>query len=209
MDCIERAQLIQRVWDANMDLLSKVLMFQNELKSEIEKQSLEEARRLHHLYQRDLEYKIEKINNLTSEIEEKNKNFDKLGKEVRYLRKKINKFETVNKNLMNEIKNLQDDNTDLVNDNMKMSMAFLDVDVTSALNLNQKYVETIKTTLNRILEDQMELEGGGLDQRDVLKKRRISEIMKKIEEKNSTIGTVVEKSIYINITHFRKPHSCK
>ncbi len=171
-----------------MDLLSKVLMFQNELKSEIEKQSLEEARRLHQLYQRDLEYKIEKINNLTSEIEEKNKSFDKLGKEVRYLRKKINKFETVNKNLMNEIKNLQDDNTDLVNDNMKMSMAFLDVDVTSALNLNQKYVETIKTTLNRILEDQLELEGGGLDKRDLLKKRRISEIMRKIEEKNASIG---------------------
>ena len=88
IDCFERGQLIQRIWNAYINLFERAIIEQSRGISQVEMDYLKENTRLHKLYQKEME-KLKQ--NLMKTTQEKNifeVDMGKLNENFKYIKKK-------------------------------------------------------------------------------------------------------------------------
>ena len=145
-------EFLESIWSQLQDLIEKVLILKTENELSIEKRLLELIEQTHTKYQEKLD-KLNEDNRLLMEMNEKNnekiKNFII---ESRYLKKKEKKYDKEFKGLKNHLAELQTDNVNLVKDNVKLAMQNHEIDAQIALDLNERYLQTIRSSLDTILE---------------------------------------------------------
>lgn len=88
IECVERGQLIQKIWNAYIGLFERAIIEQSKGLSTLEIDYLKENARLHKLYQKELERIKRDFDKTAGEKKEMEKQFEKVSENFKYAKKK-------------------------------------------------------------------------------------------------------------------------
>lgn len=109
LHCVERALLLEKIWNCYIDLLEKAISSSKNEKNQIEKDFLSEISRIFDIFEkesRNYQIEIERLNNENNELKQKNRSH---WEELLYLRTKHHRFEKENRVLRDHCDQLLQD----------------------------------------------------------------------------------------------------
>lgn len=109
LHCVERALLLEKIWNCYIDLLEKAISSSKNEKNQIEKDFLAEISRVFEIFDREsrnYQGEIERLNNENNELKQKNRSH---WEELLYLRTKHHRFEKENRVLREHSEQLLQD----------------------------------------------------------------------------------------------------
>ena len=120
IQCIERGELMQKIWNAYVSLFERIILQQRKFSNEVEKNYLSETSRIHKVYQAEIENYKNKLEIETKEKEQTKKDLEKLLEKHHQLKIKYKKllgtFSTQKQNFDNmraEFNLIQEENLNL------------------------------------------------------------------------------------------------
>lgn len=170
-----QGDFLAKIWTDLQNLIEKAILFEAEQQLQSEKRLLALLETTHGKYQEKLDKVTSEYHNLMIEFDKCNEKNKILLADSRYLKKKEKKYGKDFKALRTHLSELQTDNANLVKDNVRLAMHNQEIDAQAALELNQRYLETIKSSLEVIMDEKKGIEKGKI--------KKIKEIIEEIDTK--------------------------
>ena len=139
IDCSERGQFIQKIWDNYMGLLERALIENKKESNSKDMKNIEEIARIHRMYQREIEGLAEIIKKI-SEDKEKLENTVNLSRDrIKDLKRRLKTLKNENKEYSRENEEIRKENDVLLKTNLDLNIR-LDEIMNEYKDKNNAYV---------------------------------------------------------------------
>ena len=192
LNCSERGQLLEKLWNAFIEFLEKGINESNKEKLGAEREYLTYATSLHKLYQNKLEVYANKNHDLTQSLNDYQEKCIQTKRELKYFRKKVKTLNKENKVIKKHVKEMQIQMKSLKDINLNLKNIVEESGIA--------YIENINSTINPKLPLKTSYSKNIINEHNQLEKEIENKILQSLEEGLS------DHSLEITIEKFAKDH---
>jgi len=145
VQCGERGQLLEKIWEAYIDIFDKVIREEAKVRREIEKEHLNEMEEVSKVYQKRLELMEYEMNLVKKERTEVKETLEKRKEEIVYLKKKVEKQDGQLMSHKDLVEEVRDEMDRVKNENAELRRLVLE----SEVQIQKRYVEIQKNISER------------------------------------------------------------
>ena len=155
VQCTERGQLLEKIWEAYIDLLDRAIKENSSEKSQMENEYLDEIAGLHSTYQKQLEFQILNFENIKKERDEQISLLTTQKEQLKYLKKKVRRLNNDLKKTKAENENTKINLEDALFENHEMKNVLQEVGINVSLKLSA-HQDTLHTKKRNMRKNKKE-----------------------------------------------------